>query len=192
MEQVNEQLTKYKIPLAFILVGIVLIIGGFFSSSQSYFPEEIQNNRHISDSSLIKQIKVDVSGAVKVPGVYTLDSSKRIEDAVKIAGGFSQNANKDYIAKSLNLSQKLSDGMKIYIPDTLDTNLPQTNFLQATNSKISINNATQKQLEDLPSVGPVTALKIIQKRPYGNIDELLSKKAVSNSTFGKIKDLIEI
>lgn len=191
MEQVNDSLNKNKIPIAFTLIGIVLIIGGYFSSGTpgSY---GVKNNIQSSESSLIKPIKVDVSGGVNVPGVYSLDTSKRIEDAVKIAGGFSQNANMEYIAKSLNLSQKLTDGMKIYIPTALDTNLAQVYPLQSANTKVSINNATQKQLEDLPSIGPVTALKIIQKRPYGSIDELLTKKAVSSSIFGKIKDLIEI
>src|SRR5205085_1673286 len=61
-------------------------------------------------------IKVDISGAVNSPGVYSLPSSARVEDAIKTAGGFSETANGGYISKSLNLSQKLSDGQKIYIP----------------------------------------------------------------------------
>ncbi|KKR15775.1 MAG: Helix-hairpin-helix motif protein, partial [Candidatus Levybacteria bacterium GW2011_GWA2_41_15] len=42
----------------------------------------------------------------------------------------------------------------------------------------------------LPGIGPVTAQKVIDNRPYGSIDELLIKKAVSKATFEKIKDKI--
>ena len=47
---------------------------------------------------------------------------------------------------------------------------------------VDINNATQKELEDIKGVGPATAKKIIAGRPYKSVDELskagLSAKAV--------------
>jgi competence protein ComEA len=61
-----------------------------------------------------------------------------------------------------------------------------------TNSKISINNASSKELELLNGVGPVTAKKIIDNRPYTTLEELKEKKAVGNSLFEKINEHITL
>ncbi|HYM65593.1 MAG TPA: helix-hairpin-helix domain-containing protein, partial [Candidatus Sulfotelmatobacter sp.] len=114
------------------------------------------------------------------------------------AQGLSEDADRDYISKNINLAQKLSDGAKIYIPKigevvSLNQN-SESNVLgvQAQTSLININSATSESLDSLPGVGPVTAQKIINSRPYATIDELLSKKIVSNSVFTKIKDKITV
>ena len=62
------------------------------------------------------------------------------------------------------------------------------NTLGITTGLININSASQSDLESLPGVGPVTAGKIIDGRPYQSIEELKSKKAVGNSLYDKIKD----
>lgn len=209
MEQVNEFLDKHKLPLALSVIGIVLIIGGLYSSglttkvvnspsllNAKNFPKESKVDP--SDLNPKNEIKIDISGAVNKPGVYSLESNTRVEDAVNLADGFSTKANKDYISKQLNLSQKLSDGIKIYIPFEGEISVPlvagaSTQSTQATqSSKISINNASQKELEELPGIGPVTAQKIIKNRPYSSIDDLITKKSVSKSVFAKIKELIDL
>lgn len=55
---------------------------------------------------------------------------------------------------------------------------------------ININTASEAELDKLPGIGPVTATKIITSRPYSAPEELLTKKVVSSSTWGKIKELI--
>lgn len=188
MERINELLNQYKVALALSLIGLVLIIGGIFSSGilnkPKLYPKE----------SLVDQkpntIKVDISGAVIKPGVYSIPVGSRVEDVIKASGGFAEQANKEYISKSLNLSQKLSDGQKIYVPFEGET-VGGVAGVQAS-SKISLNSATQSQLEALPGVGPATALKIIAGRPFADVNELLSKKAVSRAVFEKIKDLVDI
>lgn len=193
VESFNEKLNQYKLPIALSLVGLVLIIGGVFSSGllnkQKSYPKEsrVQNNP--------SQIKVDVSGAVNKPGVYAVLVGARVEDAVKNAGGFAENANQEYISKSLNLSQKIIDGQKIYIPFAGETSVGagQGGVIAGTQvSKIGLNSASQKHLEDLPGVGAATALKIIATRPFATVEELLTKKVVSRSVFEKIKDLVDL
>jgi DNA uptake protein ComE-like DNA-binding protein len=56
---------------------------------------------------------------------------------------------------------------------------------------VDINNATAKQLEDLPGVGKATADKIIAGRPYASIDDL-AKAGVSKSTIAKIAPLVTV
>jgi competence protein ComEA len=155
-----------------------------------------------------QKLMVDISGAVNSPGVYAFSSNDRIVDALKKAGGLSKNADASYIAKAVNEAMKLTDGMKIYIPkvgEIVSSSLvgnasassvhsgsssTGSTVLGAQTGLISINSATEAQLDSLPGVGAVTAGKIISGRPYGSVEELLSKKVVSASVFGKIKDKV--
>ncbi|MBI2404837.1 helix-hairpin-helix domain-containing protein [Candidatus Gottesmanbacteria bacterium] len=60
------------------------------------------------------------------------------------------------------------------------------------NGSVNINTASQNELESLPGVGPVTAKKIIDNRPYQTLEELVSKKAVGNALFEKIKGSLSL
>ena len=95
------------------------------------------------------------------------------------------------------MATKLADGAKIFIPSVGEA----VNGGSALNSSsegiivgalININTSSQSQLESLPGIGPVTAQKIIAGRPYGSIEELLSKKIVGSKVFGQIKDKIAV
>lgn len=192
-QNLNELLNKFKIPIALSLVGIVLIIGGMvvsgFQKSTKEYPKE-------SIIELQKFISVDVSGAVVKPGVYQLDSGKRVEDAILSAGGFSEDANGEYVSKSLNLALKLSDGMKIYIPRKGESSPVGAGLGGGSvagtqiQGKVNINSASQSELEALPGIGVVTAAKIISGRPYSKVEDLLNLKIVNKSTFEKIKNSI--
>ena len=192
-----EKFRQLKIPLALSLVGLVLILGGIISSGiekskTSQFPKEsiIEADRLIS---------VDVSGAVTKSGVYKIKEGSRVEDAIKSAGGFSTNANQEYISKYLNLAQKISDGSKIYISFEGESISSGSYSGQGgvvtgsqTQAKVNINTATQAELEALPGIGPVTASKIISSRSYQKIEDLLGQKIVSKKVFDQIKDQIVV
>ena len=203
MDKLKELVTGYKLPIALTLVGVVLLGGGVYSSFTRLAPPKVMQIKLpkesvVSPETISKGITIDVSGAVKNPGVYHLDKDSRVEDALKSAGGFVNNVNKSFVAKQLNLASKLSDGAKLYIP--FEGEIAPTAVLAAaaigstssTSSKTNINTASQSDLEALSGVGPVTATKIINGRPYQGLEELLSKKAVTKSTYEKIKDSVEI
>ncbi len=177
-------LDKFKLPIALSLLGLVLIAGGIFTSSLK------QSKNYPKESLVSKMINVDVSGAVKSPGVYQLPQASRVEQAIEMAGGFAENANQEYISKYLNMAQKLSDGMKIYISFTGEQTFGVVAGVNV--SKVNINTATQSELEALDGIGPVTASKIISDRPYQTIEELSSKKLVSKAVFEKIKDALVV
>ncbi len=197
---VNEFLNKYKVSLGLSLVGLVLVLGGIYSSN-------LTNAKSYSGKSYPKEslqglgaaaVKVDVSGAVNAPGVYTLNNSSRVEDAIRVAGGFSENSNKNYISKYLNLSQKISDGQKIYVPFATEQGFAPGQYGAGqvagaqTGAKVGINSADLAALDTLPGVGRSIAQKIISARPYSALEQLLSKKAVSRAVFEKIKDNIDL
>lgn len=65
--------------------------------------EEIKNT--------IVSYRVEIKGEVVKPGVYTLDSGKRVIDVVNKAQGFTRNADSSVI----NLSKKIADEMVIVV-----------------------------------------------------------------------------
>lgn len=149
-----------------------------------------------TSTSAQQKVFVDISGEVENPGVYQLDGNARVQDALTAAGGLGVDADRKYISKSVNLASPLKDGMKIYVPKTGETPVASVFSLSTTTTEqsgpgiVSINSASQSELEALPGIGPVTAGKIINLRPYSSTEELLTKKAVGKSVYEKIKDAI--
>lgn len=187
---------KNWLPLSLGILGMIFftygLIGLFVSNKTG--SEDIVFSP-AENSAEVKTILVDVEGAVVKPGVYKLPADSRIQDALVAAGGLSATADRDYVAKNLNLAIKLTDGAKIFIP-ILGQAVDGVAVLNASSERIivgaliNINTSSESQLDSLPGVGPVTAQKIIAGRPYGSVDELLSKKIVGSKVFGQIKEKI--
>lgn len=181
--------------LIFAFLGLIFLAVGIFSlNSQNRQPEIIFEEGAQAEEG---KIKVDVEGAVVKPGVYEVGSSARVQEVLILAGGLSLQADREWVAKSLNLAAKLNDGAKIYIPLKGEQSGNMNYELGIKNNgqlgeKININTASEGELDKLPGVGPVTAQKIIAGRPYQAIEDLLSKKIVGASTFANIKDQITV
>jgi len=140
------------------------------------------------------EIMVDVAGAVMQPGMYSLEGGVRINDALVAAGGLSEGADRDWVSKNLNLAMKLVDGQKLYIPQenevTKDT--PSQGKGVTLTGLINLNSASVSELDTLWGVGEATAKKIIAGRPYGSVEELLTKKVVKTNVYEEIKDEISV
>lgn len=194
IEQVKAQLLpilkKHYIPLGlgflgliFLGYGLISLLGSRQSASENVVFEGGGNNE---GSISQKSISVDVEGAVVKAGVYKLAADARIQEALIAAGGLASTADRNWVSKSLNLAARLTDGAKIYIPETGES-VPAVNN---TLGLININSASEQELDTLPGIGPVTAQKIIGARPYNSINELLDKKIVGSKVFSQIKDKI--
>lgn len=143
-----------------------------------------------------REITVFVTGEVKAPGTMTLPPSSRVEDAIKVAGGWTDQA--DHAA--LNLAAPLMDGQAIYVPAIGE--VPQGNtetgrFLQVVpDEKIDINTATIDMLDGLPGIGPSKAEQIIAYRqnygPFDTIEAILEVPGIGPSIFEQIQDLISV
>ncbi len=125
------------------------------------------------------EIVVSVTGAVKNPGNYNLAWGARVENAIAAAGGFSGEAEKDLI----NLAAQIDNGEAIFVPNIKT---------EAGEVRISINSASQRELEILPRIGPAMAKRIIAARPFMKIDDLLKVKGVGPKTFEKLIDKITL
>ena len=196
--KLKKKLKKYKIPIVLGLIGLIfIIIGGYLllNSNKSNSSVEIIQADKISTVEQ-KKITIDVSGAVFKPGVYQLKEGSRLQDGLVMAGGLSDEADRDWVEKNLNLAIKLTDGNKVYIPRVGEANDESNQGLgqvagMAT-GLININTASMADLDTLSGVGEKTAEKIIAGRPYSKIEDLVDKKIVGKAVFEKIKEKISI
>lgn len=196
--RLSPLLKRHLLPIALATLGLICLGYGLISLKQPKKPNDIifekADTGEVKEAK-VQQIVIDIQGAVELPGVYTLPQDSRVKDAVILAGGLSAEVNQSFVAKSLNLAAKVEDSMKIYIPFKDEEGVaPQSSSQQSgsTTGTTNINSASESQLDTLPGIGKVTAEKIINGRPYDNIDELLTKKVVSKSVFEKIKEKIRL
>ncbi len=54
-------------------------------------------------------------------------------------------------------------------------------------SVVNVNTGTATELGSLPQIGKVRTAKIVAGRPYKSIDELVTKKVLSQKLFDKLK-----
>ena len=146
-------------------------------------------------SGVCSEIVIDVSGAVKNPGVYKLPQGARVSDALKSAGDvLPDDVNKEFLSKNVNLAQVLQDGAKLYIPFAGDlSQLPHFGSGVVVSKGVNINTASEGELADkLMGIGSAYAKNIVGGRPYSKIEELYEKNIIPKSTFEKIKGEITI
>lgn len=188
----------YHIPIMLGMVSFLCIVFSIVVFVKSYQPESpITFSSDTSEATVAGErvestIMVDVEGAVVHPGVYTLSEMSRVEEAITAAGGFATNADLEAVSRSINRAAKLSDGAKLYIPFIGEEAKTGENAPFAVTSGVNINTASQSELEALSGIGPVTAGKIISGRPYMRLEELVEKKAMSQSLFDKLKDQLSL
>ncbi len=155
----------------FFLIALI-ILGGvvFFLRQGAHAAGEI-----VLTTPEPHKIQVYIEGAVAKPGLYDLQESASLEEALQAAGGASAEAD---------LSQ-----IKITVPRT-----GETSSSQPQSQKININTAPPKLLETLPGIGPKRAEDIVAYRtkngPFRTTDELIKVSGIGPVTYEKVKDYI--
>lgn len=201
LEKYLPVLQKHWLPISLGLLGVIFLGYGLMSLTGSSKQNDDILFEPASNSTENKQeqkkITIDVEGAVVKPGVYDLEVDARVQDGLIAAGGMSDKADREKVSKGLNLAAKLVDGGKLYIPFMGESAVGLAvgsgdSVLGSVSSLININTASASELDKLQGVGPVTAEKIISNRPYGAIEELVSKKIVGQKVFEGIKDKITV
>jgi competence protein ComEA len=132
---------------------------------------------------------VHVVGSVKVPGIYKLEVGSRVFDAVFAAGGFLDDADQT----SLNLARELSDGEQLF---ALKIGEQPSGSQGSSSGLISLNRATQAELEGLPGVGPALAGRLIDWRTanggFKSKEDLLGVSGIGQKLFESIKGLVTL
>lgn len=169
-----------------IFFAIVIIIAGLciFAEQTGRFSEK----KNAESAKAI--VGVHVKGEVKNPNYYELDYGSRIKDAIKKAGGATENAD----VNKINLAEKLRDGQEVIIP----SKAPGSGAASAAPSdgKVNINTATELELQTVSGIGESTARSIIAYRDaHGGFKKLTDLKKIEGigaKKFEKMKDYIKI
>lgn len=141
-----------------------------------------------------EEIMVHISGAVNSPAILRLDSSKRVVDALNLAGGARDDADLDRV----NLAARLHDEEKIYIPKVGEVQENMTTLVSSpsssgSSSKININSADLSELTKIPGVGEKTAQKILDYRAnnsFSSIEDIKNVPGIGDKKFESMKDYI--
>ncbi|MBD3280936.1 competence protein ComEA [Candidatus Dojkabacteria bacterium] len=207
MENIDIQklLERYRIPLALIL-SICAVISGvlFFAGNQKgeedirlLTQEEIQEIKGLNQVGLEEEkFVVDIAGQVVNPGVIEVAPGSSLLQVVEMVGGFTEKADMYYIQKEMNLAKLVEDREKVYIPS-----MDERQGMSSAGSSlgkgsqsgvVNLNTATVEELDGLSGIGPSTAQKIVDARPFGSIEEIMDVSGIGESTFEKIKDKITV
>ncbi len=184
--------------LAGFLLGLV-VVGAIFlvvspQRGQPIALVTITPNLTPEPTSTPSLIRVHVTGSVKVPGVYTLPDTARVEEAIQAAGGLLDEAD----PQSLNLAAILSDGQRLYIPASQAVTLTDEGrgITIETSTLININTAGFSELDALPGIGEVKAQAIIDYRQQNGLftalDDLMKVEGISESLYEDLKGLITL
>ena len=157
-----------------------------------------------TDESVAGSCFVHICGAVKFPGVYELPEGSRIFEAVELAGGLTEEACGEY----QNQAQKITDGMKIYIPTTEQMESAEAEqhlwteeaegaeTSSQTEGKININTADKELLMTLPGIGESRAESIISYRDtsgsFAKIEDIMQVSGIKQGAYEKLKDKISV
>jgi competence protein ComEA len=132
---------------------------------------------------------VHVVGEVFSPGMYQLPIGARLVDAVFAAGGLTEDADN----ASVNLARELTDGEQIIV-----FSISQEGQSPGTNSSglISLNRAGDKELEELPGIGPALAGRIIAWREanggFKSVQDLLKVSGIGETLLSGVIDLVTL
>ncbi len=132
---------------------------------------------------------VHVVGEVKSPGMYQLPIGARLVDAVFAAGGLTEEADN----ASVNLARELTDGEQIIVFST-----SQEGQAAGTSASglVSLNRAGDKELEELPGIGPALAGRIIAWREanggFKSVQDLLKVSGIGESLLSGVIDLVTL
>ncbi len=199
---------RLKRQLKMIVIGTLVMMFVYYLSQfkipdesvllDEYLEQETKEVDEVVPEEIQEPIYylVDVKGQVSQPGVYEVESTLRIHEVIRLAGGFLETAN----VEAMNLAQKIKDEMVIYVPhldDEIPTDVEQTwSETNETNSKVSLNDATEAELQTLPGIGPSKAAAIVNYREetgsFQSIDELVNVSGIGEKTLEKLREYIEL
>jgi competence protein ComEA len=186
-------------------IGVAIAVGGFVAlmgviRAPSQPPIEVRASAPLPTATVVVYVHLD--GAVQKPGVYALGGGARVFEAIEAAGGSTEAAE----LRELNLAARVADGQKLVIPlksqpgETTEPQAPTSSGIagsapaNADSARININTATQRMLETLPGIGPVTAGRIIEYRQangsFTRIEQLRDARLVNAPTFERIRSLV--
>ncbi|HEK9097842.1 TPA: helix-hairpin-helix domain-containing protein [Streptococcus equi subsp. zooepidemicus] len=196
-------------------VGLLLVLwlalaGGEKARKESVsFPDhsQIQQSEKPAQPEASEQelaaedIVVDIKGAVHKEGVYKLAKGSRITDLIELAGGLTEQADKN----AINLAEKLSDEKVIYVAklgeniSVIKGSSAETQSASADHQKsekVHLNRASLADLQSIPGIGAKRAQDIIDVREslggFKSLEDLIKVPGIGAKTLEKLKHEISL
>ena len=210
--QVKRWLMEYKKILSIIggvlaVIVIILVGRGMMASStkEKVMVTNAVNTTRVEETTTImpQNCYVDIKGEVLRPGVYEFSCESRMQEVIKKAGGFTEEADETKI----NLAQKISDQMQIIVPNLhskqeggvtegnsekgKSSNTSPSNSKQGT---VNINTATLEELQTIKGIGKKKAEAIVQYRKEHGVfrtkEDLLQVKGIGKKALEVIESQV--
>lgn len=144
-----------------------------------------------------EDIVVDVEGAVRNPGLYTLPADSRAGDAVEAAGGLSPKA----LAGGVNLAQPLEDGQQLTVPSKggegqASGTEGSAGAQAAAGGLVNINTASAQELQELSGIGPALSQRIVEYRsangPFSSVEELTEVSGIGEAILERLRGQVSV
>ena len=210
--QVRRLLMEYKKILSIIggvlAVIVIIFVGRGMMASPTkekvMVTNAVNTTRVEETTTMIPQnCYVDIKGEVLRPGVYEFSCESRIQEVIKKAGGFTEEADETKI----NLAQKITDQMQMIVPNVhskqeggvTEGNSEKGNTSNTTpsNSKqgtVNINTATLEELQTIKGIGKKKAEAILQYRKehgaFRTNEDLLQVKGIGKKALEAIESQV--
>ncbi len=186
---VNRRLFLFVFVFAMTIGAILISLNSakpYESTSESVTIQEPSSS--IEEPSVF----VHVVGEVEKPGIYIVATRARVFDAIIAAGGFTKSADQS----TVNLAREVSDGEQVVVMAAGAQSGSATAQTSAQTALISLNRASQLELEALPGVGPTLAGRMIDWRSvnggFKKKEDLLKVSGIGNKMFDGMKDLVTL
>ena len=210
--QVKRWLMEYKKVLSIIggvlaVIVIILVGRGMMASStkEKVMVTNAVNTTRVEEITTMmpQNCYVDIKGEVLHPGVYEFSCESRVQEVIKKAGGFTEEADETKI----NLAQKITDQMQMIVPNlhskqeggVTEGNSEKGNSSNSTpsNSKqgtVNINTATLEELQTIKGIGKKKAEAILQYRKehgaFRTKEDLLQVKGIGKKALEAIESQV--
>ena len=210
--QVKRWLMEYKKVLSIIggvlAVIVIILVGRRMMASptkEKVMVTNAVNTTRVEEATTMmpQNCYVDIKGEVLRPGVYEFSCESRMQEVIKKAGGFTEEADETKI----NLAQKISDQMQIIVPNlhskqeggVTEGNSEKGNSSNSTpsNSKqgtVNINTATLEELQTIKGIGKKKAEAILQYRKehgaFRTKEDLLQVKGIGKKALEAIESQV--
>ena len=210
--QVKRWLMEYKKVLSIIggvlAVIVIILVGRRMMASptkEKVMVTNAVNTTRVEEATTMmpQNCYVDIKGEVLRPGVYEFSCESRIQEVIKKAGDFTEEADETKI----NLAQKISDQMQIIVPNlhskqeggVIEGHSEKGNSSNSTpsNSKqgtVNINTATLEELQTIKGIGKKKAEAILQYRKehgaFRTKEDLLQVKGIGKKALEAIESQV--